>query len=85
MTKDLFLERAGGLPGFQLIKMATSPGQTYDSMMRKFKEYRRAQSQVGTRDAREVEKRIDVAEMTLCRFSVREHGSQIFQAMKPSW
>lgn len=55
-------ERAGGLPGFQLIKMATSPGQTYDSMMRKVQREGGLMSHLGTRDAREVEKRIDAGD-----------------------
>ncbi len=51
-------ERAGGLPGFQVIKMATSPEYDYKKMMKKVRRYGGLMGYFGTTDAREVEKMV---------------------------
>lgn len=51
-------ERAGGLPIFQVIKMATSPEYDYKKMMKKVKSQGGLLAYCGTTDAREIEKKI---------------------------
>ena len=51
-------ERAGGLPGFQLIEMATSPQYNYRKMMAKVRRQGGLNAYFATTDAREVEKKI---------------------------
>lgn len=51
-------ERAGGLPGFQLIRMATSGEYDYQAMMKKVQRQGGLMAHFGTSDAREIEKRI---------------------------
>jgi len=51
-------ERAGGLPVFQVIKMATSPGYDYKKMMKKVKTQGGLKGLCGLTDAREIQKRI---------------------------
>lgn len=51
-------ERAGGLPGFQVIKMATSPEYDFKKMMHKVRALGGLMGHLGTTDAREVERRI---------------------------
>lgn len=51
-------ERAGGLPGYQLIEMATSPGANYKDIMKKLRSRGGLNAYFGTTDAREIEKRI---------------------------
>ncbi|NLJ80631.1 MAG: butyrate kinase [Firmicutes bacterium] len=51
-------ERAGGLPGFQLIEMATAPGYDCKKMMTKVKRFGGLMAYFGTTDAREVEAKI---------------------------
>ncbi|NLJ34101.1 MAG: butyrate kinase [Firmicutes bacterium] len=51
-------ERAGGLPVFQVIKMASSPEYDYKKMMRKVRRQGGLMAYFGTTDAREVEKMI---------------------------
>lgn len=52
-------ERAGGLPGFQLIRMATSGQYDYKSLMRKVQRQGGIMAYFGTPDIREVEKRLE--------------------------
>ena len=51
-------ERAGGLPGYQLIEMATRPGAQYKEIMKKVRSRGGLIAYFGTTDAREIEKRI---------------------------
>ena len=51
-------ERAGGLPGFQLIKMATSGEYDYKSMMKKVQRQGGLMAYFGTSDTRIVEDKI---------------------------
>lgn len=51
-------ERAGGLPVFQVIKMATSPDCDYDKMMRKVRREGGLMAYFGTTDARIVEEKV---------------------------
>ncbi|MCK9216690.1 MAG: butyrate kinase [Firmicutes bacterium] len=51
-------ERAGGLPVFQVIKMATSPEYDYKKMMKKVRRYGGLNAYFGTTDAKEIESRI---------------------------
>ncbi|MGI6362001.1 MAG: butyrate kinase [Bacillota bacterium] len=51
-------ERAGGLPVFQVAKMITSKEYNYKTFMSKIKNEAGLQGWLGTKDAREVEKRI---------------------------
>lgn len=51
-------ERAGGLPGFQLIKMATSGEYDYHSLMKKVQRNGGLMAHLGTDDVRGVEKMI---------------------------
>lgn len=51
-------ERAGGLPIFQVIKMASSGDYDYGSMMRKVRRQGGLMAYFGTTDAREVEEKI---------------------------
>lgn len=51
-------ERAGGLPIFQVIKMATSEEYDYKKAMKKVKAQAGLNAYFGTTDAREIEKRI---------------------------
>ncbi len=50
-------ERAGGLPVFQVVKMATSGEHNYRSMMDKIKNHGGLDAHLGTKDAQEVERR----------------------------
>lgn len=50
-------ERAGGLPVFQVVKMATSGEHDYRSMMDKIKNHAGLDAHLGTKDAQEVERR----------------------------
>ena len=52
-------ERAGGLPGFQLIQMATSGEYDYASMMKKVQRKGGLIAHLGTADTREIVKRIE--------------------------
>ena len=52
-------ERAGGLPGFQLIKMATSGAYDYKSMMKKVQRQGGMTAHFGTSDIRAVQKLMD--------------------------
>lgn len=65
-------ERAGGLPVFQVIKMATSSEYDYKSMMKKIKNNAGLGAYLGTKDAREVEKMIQNKD---------EKASLIYEAM----
>ncbi|NMA55237.1 MAG: butyrate kinase [Firmicutes bacterium] len=51
-------ERAGGLPGFQLIKMATSPDYDYKRLMNKVRTQGGLMAYFGTTDARKVEAKV---------------------------
>ncbi|NLM15085.1 MAG: butyrate kinase [Clostridiaceae bacterium] len=51
-------ERAGGLPGFQVIKMATSGAYNYKEMMEKVQRQGGLKAYFGTSDTRQVEARI---------------------------
>ncbi len=55
-------ERAGGLPIFQVIKMATSPGEDYKKMMKRVRSQGGLQAYFGTTDAREIEKLIEAGD-----------------------
>lgn len=52
-------ERAGGLPGFQLIRMATSGQYDYQTLMKKVQRQGGITAHLGTSDIREVERKID--------------------------
>lgn len=65
-------ERAGGLPSYQLISMATSPGVTLASMMKKVQRQGGLISHLGTSDAREVEHRIKAGD---------EKAALVYEAM----
>lgn len=52
-------ERAGGLPGFQLIKMGTSGDYDYNSLMKKVQRQGGLIAHLGTADTREIERKID--------------------------
>jgi len=52
-------ERAGGLPIFQVIKMATSEGQNYKSMMKKVRNQGGLMGYFGVTDTRLIEERAD--------------------------
>lgn len=51
-------ERAGGLPGYQLIEMATAPGAQKKDIMKKIRSQGGLTAYFGTTDAREIERRI---------------------------
>lgn len=51
-------ERAGGLPAFQVIEMATQPGADYKSLMSKLRSQGGLKAHFGTTDAREIEEKI---------------------------
>lgn len=52
-------ERAGGLPGFQLIRLATSGQYDYKGLMRKVQRQAGIMAYFATSDIREVEKRLE--------------------------
>lgn len=52
-------ERAGGLPYYEVIKMAYSGRYTYDELMKVFQRRGGLLSHFGTADVREIERRID--------------------------
>ncbi len=65
-------ERAGGLPAFQLVKMATSGKYDYRSLMDKLKNHAGLEAHLGTKDTREVERRIQAGD---------EKAALVYQAM----
>jgi len=58
-------ERAGGLPVFQVIKMATAPDTDYKKMMKKVKSQGGLKAYCGLTDPREIQKRIDEGDRDL--------------------
>jgi butyrate kinase len=65
-------ERAGGLPVFQVVKMATSGQYDYRSLMDKIKNHAGLEAHLGTKDAQEVERRVRSGD---------EHAALVYKAM----
>jgi butyrate kinase len=65
-------ERSGGLPIFQLLKMATQPDQDYKSIVKKLRNQGGLVSYFGTNDARKVQEKIEAGD---------EYAALVYEAM----